>query len=174
MPQKKKPTPKKKSTPAGRRPGGSKAAPLRCPDCDFVAKHAMGLGRHRSARHGVLSQRAKRMTRPRATAPKIPEGWLTRRDAAARAGVHYNTVRIWERSGKVRTSSLGNQTLISEEDFLSLVSDRGTVRRAPSGPSPETLQQLADLNDRFHELADALEGLARQIRPRRRRSRAEG
>jgi predicted RNA-binding Zn-ribbon protein involved in translation (DUF1610 family) len=30
-----------------------------CPTCGFRAAHAMGLGRHRSARHGVLSQRQR-------------------------------------------------------------------------------------------------------------------
>lgn len=144
-----------------------------CPECDFVAKHAMGLGRHRSARHGVQSLRAQRMGRPRAAAPAIPAGWITRRQAAARAGVHYNTVRIWERTGKVSTSSLGNQTLISEDDFKAVVADRGTVHRVISGPNPELLAQVADLNDRFHELADAFEVLAKQVRPRRRRSRPE-
>lgn len=28
-----------------------------CPECGFRAAHAMGLGRHRTARHGVPSQR---------------------------------------------------------------------------------------------------------------------
>lgn len=35
----------------------SKAKSLRCPECGFKAAHAMGLGRHRSAQHGVISQR---------------------------------------------------------------------------------------------------------------------
>jgi hypothetical protein len=30
---------------------------LVCPECGFRAKHPMGLGRHRSSRHGVISQR---------------------------------------------------------------------------------------------------------------------
>jgi hypothetical protein len=30
---------------------------LVCPECGFKAKHPMGLGRHRSSRHGVVSQR---------------------------------------------------------------------------------------------------------------------
>jgi len=30
---------------------------LVCPECGFKAAHAMGLGRHRSARHGVVSKR---------------------------------------------------------------------------------------------------------------------
>jgi hypothetical protein len=33
---------------------------LVCPTCGFKAAHAAGLGRHRSAIHGVLSQRQRR------------------------------------------------------------------------------------------------------------------
>lgn len=141
-----------------------------CPECDFVAKHAMGLGRHRSARHGVPSLRQRRLSAPRPTAPKIPEGWLSRRDAASRAGVHYNTVRIWERAGKVRTNTLGNQTLIHAGDFEKLIANRTASPRGSNTPAPEVLEKLDDLTDRFHDLADALELLSRQIRPRRRRS----
>lgn len=32
-----------------------------CLDCGFVAKHAMGLGRHRTSQHGVPSQRQRRL-----------------------------------------------------------------------------------------------------------------
>ena len=45
---------KKKSTGRTRR-SSSKA--LICPECGFKAAHAMGLGRHRSSRHGVQSKR---------------------------------------------------------------------------------------------------------------------
>ncbi len=34
-----------------------RSAKFVCPDCGFKAAHAMGLGRHRTARHGALSQR---------------------------------------------------------------------------------------------------------------------
>lgn len=36
----------------------SRARSLRCDDCGFRAAHPMGLGRHRSARHGITSKRA--------------------------------------------------------------------------------------------------------------------
>jgi hypothetical protein len=39
---------------------GTKRRALTCSDCGFTAAHAMGLGRHRTARHGVLSQRELR------------------------------------------------------------------------------------------------------------------
>jgi hypothetical protein len=33
---------------------------LTCPECGFKAAHPMGLGRHRSAKHGAVSQRELR------------------------------------------------------------------------------------------------------------------
>jgi hypothetical protein len=33
---------------------------LTCPECGFKAAHPMGLGRHRTARHGAVSQRELR------------------------------------------------------------------------------------------------------------------
>lgn len=32
---------------------------LRCPECGFKAAHPMGLGRHRSSKHGILSSRER-------------------------------------------------------------------------------------------------------------------
>lgn len=55
----------------------------------------MGLGRHRSARHGVPSRRKQ---------ASFSKGqWVTRTQAAQLAGVHYNTIRLWEGAGKVRS-----------------------------------------------------------------------
>ncbi|MEX2554607.1 MAG: hypothetical protein WEB06_03125 [Actinomycetota bacterium] len=42
----------KKKSPTKRRP-----SKFVCPECGFKAAHAMGLGRHRTSRHGVPSQR---------------------------------------------------------------------------------------------------------------------
>src|SRR5688500_8092678 len=47
-------TVKRATPPSARRKRGG----FPCPKCDFVAKHAMGLGRHRSAIHGTKSKRA--------------------------------------------------------------------------------------------------------------------
>lgn len=46
--------------PKAKRPAvktGNKRSRFACPECGFKAAHAMGLGRHRTARHGALSQR---------------------------------------------------------------------------------------------------------------------
>jgi len=44
---------KRKPKPAPRKRRGSKFI---CPECGFKAAHAMGLGRHRTSRHGVPSK----------------------------------------------------------------------------------------------------------------------
>ena len=53
---------------------------------------------------------------------------LTRKQAAARAGVHINTVRLWERSGRVRTErvKVGSRTevRISAEEIAQVISER--------------------------------------------------
>jgi hypothetical protein len=38
----------------------TRSSKLRCPECGFRAAHPMGLGRHRTAIHGVPSQRELR------------------------------------------------------------------------------------------------------------------
>ena len=58
---------KARSRPIAPPPANAKGGKsLVCSDCGFIAKHVMGLGRHRSARHGALSLRAQR----EAVAPK--------------------------------------------------------------------------------------------------------
>src|SRR2546423_864337 len=45
-------------TKSSRRPtDGTTSRKLVCPECGFKAAHPMGLGRHRSSRHGVPSKR---------------------------------------------------------------------------------------------------------------------
>lgn len=146
----------KRSTTATRRPKG-----LRCPDCDFVARHPMGLGRHRSARHGVPSQRQRRR--------ESSGAWLTRREAARRAGVHYNTIRHWEQSGRLRRSkSAGTRgALVSAIDLEALANrgKRGSIADGVDG------QRIQALERRFNDLLDGLDRLvssARGPRPARR------
>lgn len=139
-------------TPGGRSKG------LRCPDCDFVARHAMGLGRHRSARHGVVSQRQRRR--------ETSGGWLTRREAARRAGVHYNTIRHWEKTGRLRRRNAGGRgTMVSAADVDGLRSGGATV--AGRGFDSE---RILSLERRFNELLDGLERLVSSARAPRGRA----
>ena len=134
------------STRRGRSP---RTKGLQCPDCDFVAAHPMGLGRHRSARHGVQSLRQRRR--------ETTGAWLTRREAARRAGVHYNTIRFWERSGRLRKSKTptGRGTLVSAIDLETMT---GTARRG-RGPDGVDGARIVALERRFNDLLRGLERL---------------
>jgi MerR HTH family regulatory protein len=126
---------------------------LRCPDCDFVAAHAMGLGRHRSARHGVVSQRQRRR--------ETSGGWLTRKEAARRAGVHYNTIRHWENTGRLRRAKRRGSkgTMVNATD-LEQISGRG---RTSSGGGGD-VQRIQALERRFNDLIRGLERLVSAAR----------
>jgi hypothetical protein len=182
--------------------GGSAPGSFKCPDCDFVAKHAMGLGRHRSARHGTLSKRAQRQAaagsapKRRGRPPKTatagvpatptgvatpPAGWITRRQAAALGGVHYNTVRLWERAKLFKTQQRDRDVLIDEAGFRTTLSRKKaspkgrplgakTGTRAAATPSASSFE-ASEMLARLDALADGLEALARQVRPRKRRGR---
>jgi MerR-like DNA binding protein len=147
----------------------SRKAPkgLSCPDCDFVAAHAMGLGRHRSARHGIVSQRQRRR--------ETSGGWVTRREAARRAGVHYNTIRHWERTGRLRRSKrAGSQgAMVSATDLERLMG--GGRAAGPSGAGVD-VQRIQALERRFNDLLSGLERLVSSARGpgRGRRAAARG
>lgn len=130
-----------------KRPGGFK-----CDRCDFVAKHAMGLGRHRSARHGVVPKRIT-AAKPKATPPGSP--WMTREDAADQAGVHYNTIRHWERRGFVRTmKKAGIRGIFVHGDDV-----RGAATGArPTGRGGRAVS-IEELERRYTELVANLERL---------------
>lgn len=159
--------------------GGTRPGNFVCPDCGFKAKHAMGLGRHRSARHGVVSQAAKRRgdtVKPKKVVPQ-ESGWLTRRQAAALGGVHYNTVRLWERGGQVRTKTRGRETLVNEQDLRGLLARKqapvpASAKAPKAAPAPaQPSYEVAELLNRLSALADGLEDLARLVRPRKKRGR---
>jgi hypothetical protein len=148
-----KPASKPPRTGATPTPGG-----LQCPDCDFVARHPMGLGRHRSTKHGVISQRQARR--------EAAGGWLTRREAARRANVHYNTIRHWERTGRVRTMRQpGRGTLVSAFDLQQILTGG---RARPSGSPAVDVERIQALEKRFNALLRGLERLASSARAERR------
>jgi len=152
---------KRKAASAGPKRGsatGTRNKGLRCPDCDFVARHPMGLGRHRSARHGVLSGRQRRR--------ESSGAWLTRREAARRAGVHYNTIRHWERGGRLRVSRKAGTrgTLVNAVDLDGLT---GSGRRGTGGGDA----RLDALERRFNDLLQGLERLVSSARGGHARSK---
>lgn len=140
---------------AAKRPSGATrkvAGGLPCPDCDFVAKHAMGLGRHRSARHGVTPKRAA-LSGPKPQPPGGP--WITREQASERASVHYNTIRHWERRGLVRTTRRPGirGVFVHGEDV-----DRAAAGGTALGVGARSLS-IEELERRYSELVANLERL---------------
>lgn len=146
-------------------PGGArrKRGGFPCPDCDFVAKHAMGLGRHRSTRHGVVSQRQRRM--------RSSGAWLTREQAADRAGVHYNTIRGWEQGGLLRTTKRAGVrgTLVNATDLGRVLAERGSS--AAMEGSGADAAALAALEQRFTQLIEGLEQLIASVKVKPARGR---
>lgn len=128
------------------------AGGLPCPECDFVAKHAMGLGRHRSSRHGVIPKRAA-LQRPKPSAPGGP--WMTREQAASHASVHYNTIRHWEKRGLIRTTRRAGirGVFVHGEDV-----DRAVKGGSALGVGSRSLS-IEELERRYSELIDSLERL---------------
>jgi hypothetical protein len=127
----------------------------------------MGLGRHRSARHGVVSARAAR-GRGR-QAPVSTAGWLTRQDAAKRAGVHYNTIRQWERAGLLTTTRKPRVrgSLINVQDLQRVLGERASMTGATSAGSASSgadAAAIAALSRKVDALVDGLEQLLSTVR----------
>ncbi|MFA5891957.1 MAG: MerR family transcriptional regulator [Actinomycetota bacterium] len=145
----KKPTSKK---PAAKKPVRARRIKgFPCADCDFVAKHAMGLGRHRSTRHGAVSQRQSR---------RVATGnWLTRQEASKRAGVHYNTVRQWEQAGLLRKTKRPHVrgALVSADDLARILADRASHTGTPL---PAAFRgDTAAIEAKYQNLVEGLERL---------------
>ena len=122
----------------------------------------MGLGRHRSTRHGVMSQRQARRD--------AVGGWLTRREAARRANVHYNTIRHWEQTGRLRR---GKRT--GARGYLVSASDLDRIAGSGRGSSGGTDDaRIAALERRFNELLAGLERLVSTARGPAKRGRPAG
>jgi excisionase family DNA binding protein len=50
--------------------------------------------------------------------------YLTRRQAGEYAGVHYNTIRLWEQAGKVQTERRGSLVLVKKSDLDRIMDGR--------------------------------------------------
>jgi hypothetical protein len=129
----------------------------------------MGLGRHRSTRHGAVSARAaRRKTSGGAARASTPTGWLSRQDAAKRAGVHYNTIRQWERTGLLHTTrQRGTRgSLIQASDLQKVLSERASISGGPvsTGGGGADAAAVASLQRSYDALVTGLEGLLATLR----------
>lgn len=113
--------------------------------------------------------------------------WLSRREAAALAGVHYNTVRGWERDGKLRTKTFpgpsGPEVHVAREDLDQLIAERPP--REPRTSADEELAryreevarlqgEIAVLRERIDFLIQDREVLLREVLEIARGGRARG
>jgi transposase len=93
----------------------------------------------------------------------VASRWLTRREAAARAGVHYNTVRGWERDGRLRTKRVpgltGPQVQVSLDDL-----DAITAERPLRPPAHLTHEEALHEVDRLREANAELQGEVNALR----------
>ena len=96
---------------------------------------------------------------------------MTRREAARRAGVHYNTIRHWERTGRLRRSKRpGSQgAMVNATDLERLMGGGRAAAAAGTGVDGQRLQAL---ERRFNDLLNGLERLVSSARGPGRGGRA--
>jgi DNA-binding transcriptional MerR regulator len=87
----------------------------------------------------------------------VEEDWLTRQEAAKRAGVHYNVIRDWERKGYIDVRRSGPaqnaEVMVSLSSLDKHLSTRHTTSRLSEG---ETRERLATLEAENRELRHRL------------------
>lgn len=87
---------------------------------------------------------------------------VTRRQAATIAGVHYNTVRLWERHGRIHPRRAPNgEMMIDVRELEEIMRDRGTTQpddrsriAALEAENKLLREQLAVVSERYEKLLD--------------------
>ena len=94
-------------------------------------------------------------------ADKAPE-WLSRTEAARIAGVHFNTVRDWEATGKLhpKRTTIGSREriLISRKELEAVIEERGERLSLLPGAGREQITQAREKIARLeaeHEMLTA-------------------
>ncbi|MGI8407590.1 MAG: hypothetical protein ACR2L3_03680 [Actinomycetota bacterium] len=83
--------------------------------------------------------------------------WLTRNEAAKRAGVHYNVIREWQRKGYVETRKDGpNANAEILTDLTSLDKYLSTRQTGSRFSDSDTRERMASLEAEIRELRSAL------------------
>jgi predicted nuclease with TOPRIM domain len=87
----------------------------------------------------------------------VQEDWLTRQEAARRAGVHYNVIRDWERKGLIDVKRSGvaqnAEVLVSLASLDKHLATRHTTSKLSEG---ETREKLAAAEAENRELRSRL------------------
>jgi DNA-binding transcriptional MerR regulator len=87
----------------------------------------------------------------------VQEDWLTRQEAARRAGVHYNVIRDWERKGLIDVKRSGPaqnaEVLVSLASLDKHLATRHTASKLSEG---ETREKLAAVEAENRELRSRL------------------
>jgi DNA-binding transcriptional MerR regulator len=102
------------------------------------------------------------------------EELLTRREAAELAGVHINTIRLWERTGRVHPQKLPNGiVMIPRAEVESIISNRREGARTDAEHMAELeaevrmlREEKAELSVRYEKLLDEVIRLAAEERKR--------
>ena len=83
--------------------------------------------------------------------------WLSRQEAAKRAGVHYNTIRKWAEEGLLETKKIPGQgpyeVQIEVGSLDRVIASRHTARQLPDS---DTRERLAALESENRELRTRL------------------
>jgi hypothetical protein len=94
------------------------------------------------------------------------EDWITRVEAARLAGVHRNTVRLWEAAGRLRTRRVpgrsGEQVEVSRDDLGAILDERVV----PAGDAERIAAlevEVQQLRERLEEAQRARDDLLREV-----------
>jgi len=89
----------------------------------------------------------------------LPQGLVSREEAARIAGVHPNTVRNWEKIGRVTTQRVarGGRT------YVGIPLAEVEAIRAAEGGTPESDERLAELRERVVRMETELRGLTERL-----------
>lgn len=95
------------------------------------------------------------------------EEWITRAEAAARAGVHRNTIVAWEREGRLRTKRAsgptGEQVMVHVADLDRVIAGRPERPVSSDGRVAALEAEIAALRERLEEVTAERDRLMSEI-----------
>lgn len=88
---------------------------------------------------------------------KVMDGYVTRREAAELAGVHINTIRLWESTGRVDTEKAENGVIMIPRQQIEDIAEQ----RRDAGM--DDAARIAALETENRMLRELLEGKEREL-----------